>query len=65
MITMRLYRVERDGFRKLWIDQAETNAKASDGTTLKITLSDAGAPQVEVKADFLRVTVRRPSADNE
>ena len=62
MITMRLYRLERDGFRKLWIDQAEKNAKAEDGTTLKVTLSDQGAPQVEVKADFVRITVRRPDS---
>jgi len=62
MITMRLYRIEHDGFRLLRINQAEKDAKAEDGTELKISLGDSGVvPQVEIRDDFVRVTVRRPS----
>jgi puromycin-sensitive aminopeptidase len=65
MITMRLYRIERDGFRLVRINQAENEAKAEDGTELKISLSDSGVvPQVEIKDDFVRVTVRRPGASS-
>ncbi len=59
LITMRLYRVSRDGFRLLWINQAEKDADPNDGTSLKLGLSDLGDPQVEIKDDFVRVTVRR------
>jgi hypothetical protein len=59
MITMRMYRVNRDGFRLLWIDQAEADADPKDGTTIRIGLADVGDPQVEIKDDFVRVTVRR------
>jgi hypothetical protein len=61
LITMRLYRVSRDGFGLLWINQAEKEADPTDGTTLKIGLSDLGDPLVEVKDDFVRVTVHRPN----
>jgi hypothetical protein len=61
MITMRLYRVEREGFRLVRINQAEKDAKPEDGTELKISLTDAGGPDVEIKDDYVRVTVRRPS----
>ena len=61
MITMRLYRVEREGFRLVRINQAEKDAKPEDGTELKISLSDSGGPDVEIKDDYVRVTVRRPS----
>jgi puromycin-sensitive aminopeptidase len=60
MITMRLYRVEREGFRLVRINQAEKDAKAEDGTELKISLADSGGPDVEIKDDYVRVTVRRP-----
>jgi len=62
MITMRLYKVDREGFRLVRINQAEKNAKPEDGTELKISLTDLGPPQVEIKDDFVRVTVRRPDA---
>jgi puromycin-sensitive aminopeptidase len=62
MITMRLYKIEREGFRLVRINQAEKDAKAEDGSELKISLSDLGPPQVEIKDDFVRITVRRPSA---
>jgi hypothetical protein len=62
MITMRLYRIDREGFRLVRINQAETDAKPEDGTELKISLSDLGPPQVEIKDDFVRITARRPSA---
>ena len=62
MITMRLYKVDREGFRLVRINQAEKDAKPEDGTELKISLTDLGPPQVEIKDDFVRVTVRRPSA---
>jgi hypothetical protein len=62
MITMRLYKIDREGFRLVRINQAEKDAKAEDGSELKISLSDLGPPQVEIKDDFVRITVRRPSA---
>jgi puromycin-sensitive aminopeptidase len=62
MITMRLYRVDREGFRLVRINQAEKDAKAEDGTELKISLADAGGPDVEIKDDYVRVTVRRPES---
>jgi hypothetical protein len=61
LITMRVYRVRRDGFRLLWIDQAEKDANPKDGTSLKIGLADLGDPIVEIKDDFVRVTVHRPA----
>ncbi|HSY37925.1 MAG TPA: M1 family metallopeptidase, partial [Polyangia bacterium] len=61
MITMRLYRVDREGFRLVRINQAEKDAKPEDGTELKISLTDSGGPDVEIKDDYVRVTVRRPS----
>jgi hypothetical protein len=60
MITMRLYRIDREGFRLVRINQAETDAKPEDGTELKISLTDSGGPDVEIKDDYVRVTVRRP-----
>jgi hypothetical protein len=62
LITMRLYRVSREGFGLLWINQAEKDADPKDGTTLKIGVSDLGDPLVEIKDDYVRVTVHRPSA---
>lgn len=62
LITMRLYRVSRDGFRLLWINQAEKDADPKDGTSLKIGLGDLGDPLVEIKDDFVRITVRRSTA---
>jgi hypothetical protein len=56
MITMPFYGVRHDGFRQLWIkkdDQA--------GTSIRVVLADAGEPQVEIKDEFVRVTVRRPA----
>jgi hypothetical protein len=61
LITMRVYRVGRDGFRLLWINQAEKDADPKDGTSLKLGLSDLGDPLVEIKDDFVRVTVHRQS----
>jgi hypothetical protein len=63
LITMRLYRVSRDGFGLLWINQAEKDPDPTDGTSLKIGLSDLGDPLVEIKDDFVRVTVHRPNAE--
>ncbi len=62
MITMRLYKIDREGFRLVRINQSEKDAKAEDGSELKISLSDLGPPEVEIKDDFVRITVRRPSA---
>jgi hypothetical protein len=59
LITMRVYRVNRDGFRLLWINQAEKDADPKDGSSLKLGLSDLGDPLVEIKDDFVRVTVHR------
>jgi puromycin-sensitive aminopeptidase len=62
MITMRLYKIGREGFRLVRINQDEKDAKPEDGSELKVSLSDLGPPQVEIKDDFVRITVRRPSA---
>jgi hypothetical protein len=59
---MRLYKIEREGFRLVRINQDEKDAKPEDGSELKVSLSDLGPPQVEIKDDFVRITVRRPSA---
>jgi len=62
MITMKLYRLKREGFRQLWVYQNETNPKPQDGTVLKVIVNDPGPPEVEIRDDFVRVTIRRPSA---
>jgi hypothetical protein len=54
MITMRYYRIKHDGFHQLWIKQED-----AEGTTLRVVLDAAYDPQVEIKDDFVRVTVRR------
>ncbi|HZL20338.1 MAG TPA: hypothetical protein VFG23_21575, partial [Polyangia bacterium] len=59
LITMRVYRVNRGGFRLLWINQAEKDPDPKDGSSLKLGLSDLGDPLVEIKDDFVRVTVHR------
>jgi hypothetical protein len=55
MITMEFYGIKRDGFRQLWIKKDDA------GTSLRIVLGDASDPQVEIKDEFVRVTVRRPT----
>jgi puromycin-sensitive aminopeptidase len=62
LITMKLYRLKRHGFRQLWIYQNEADAKPEDGTVLKVIVTDPGPPEVEIRDDFVRVTIRRPSA---
>jgi hypothetical protein len=57
MITMPFYSVKHDGFRQLWIKKEDET-----GTTLRIVLGEASDPQVEIKDDFVRVTIRRPAA---
>jgi hypothetical protein len=59
---MKLYKIDREGFRLVRINQDEKDAKPEDGTEIKVSLTDLGPPQVEVKDDYLKVTVRRPSA---
>jgi hypothetical protein len=54
LITMRFYKLKRGGFRQLWIKQ-----ESAGGTSLKLVLGDATEPQVELKEEFVRVTVRR------
>jgi hypothetical protein len=56
MITMPFYSVKRDGFRQLWIKKEDES-----GTTLRIVLGEASDPQVEIRDDFVRVTIRRPA----
>jgi hypothetical protein len=56
MITMRFYKIRREGFRQLWIKQEDGVA----GATLRVVLDEGSDPQVEIKDDFVRVTVRRP-----
>jgi hypothetical protein len=54
MITMPFYSVKHDGFRQLWIKKDEES-----GTSIRVVLGDASDPQVEIKDEFVRVTVRR------
>jgi len=56
MITMPFYGVRHDGFSQLWIKKDE-----QAGTTIRVVLSEAGDPHVEIKDEFVRVTVRRPA----
>ena len=62
LITMKLYRLKKHGFRQLWIYQNETDAKAEDGTVLKVIVTDPGPPEVELRDEFVRVTIRDPAA---
>jgi hypothetical protein len=62
MITMRLYNLKRDGFKQLWVYQEEVNAKAADGTTLKVVFTDPVDPVVDIKDDYVRITIHRPEA---
>jgi hypothetical protein len=65
MVTMRVYNLKHPSFKKLWIDQDEANAQAQDGTKLRLILSQAFDPQVEITDDFVRVTIRRPQPADE
>jgi hypothetical protein len=58
--TMRFYRLNREGFLSLWVDQAETNARPKDGSKLKIVLAVRAEPQVEMGEGFVRATILRP-----
>jgi hypothetical protein len=53
---MRFYKIRREGLSNLWIKQDE-----SEGTTLKLMLNEATSPTVEIKDDFVRITVRKPA----
>jgi hypothetical protein len=57
MITMPFYNLKRDGYRQLWIKKDEE----SGATVLRIVLGDVSEPQADIKDDYVRVTVRRPS----
>jgi hypothetical protein len=54
MITMPFYSVKHDGFRTLWIKKDD-----EAGTSIRVVLGDGSDPQVEIKDDFVRITVRR------
>ncbi len=56
LITMRFYKIRREGLSNLWIKQDE-----GEGTTLKLLLNEATSPTVEIKDDFVRITVRKPA----
>jgi hypothetical protein len=58
MITMQYYRIKHDGFRQLWIKQEE-----GKGTSLRVVLEHSVDPTVEIKDDFVRVTIRRPDEE--
>jgi hypothetical protein len=57
MITMPFYNIRHDGFRQLWIKKDDDTA----ATTIRIVLGENVDPQVEIKDDFVRVTIRRPT----
>jgi hypothetical protein len=59
--TMHFYKLNRDGFSVLWTDQEETNAKAADGTKLRLVFAQHSVPDVEIRDDFVRVTIARPA----
>jgi hypothetical protein len=56
MITMPFYNIRHDGFRQLWIKKDDQTGL----TTIRVVLGEATDPQVEIKDEFVRVTVRRP-----
>jgi hypothetical protein len=56
MITMPFYSIRHDGFRQLWIKKDDQTG----ATTIRVVLGEATDPQVEIKDEFVRVTVRRP-----
>jgi hypothetical protein len=56
MITMPFYNIRHDGFRQLWIKKDDQTG----ATTIRVVLGEATDPQVEIKDEFVRVTVRRP-----
>jgi hypothetical protein len=55
MITMPFYNVRHDGFRQVWIKKDDET-----GTSIRVVLGEVVEPQVEIKDDFVRVTIRRP-----
>jgi hypothetical protein len=57
--TLRYYRLKRQGFLALWVDQAEKNARPSDGTKLRVILAGGIDPEVELRDDFVRVSLAR------
>jgi hypothetical protein len=56
LITMRFYKIKREGFGNLWIKQED-----GEGTTLKLMLNEATTPQVEIKDEYIRINVRKPA----
>jgi hypothetical protein len=56
LITMRFYKIKREGFGNLWIKQEE-----GEGTTVKLMLNEATTPQVEIKDEYIRINVRKPA----
>jgi hypothetical protein len=58
--TLHFNKLNKEGFATLWIDQAETNAKASDGTRLRLVFAEHAVPEVELRDEFVRVTIARP-----
>jgi hypothetical protein len=58
--TLHFNKLNKEGFATLWIDQEETNAKASDGTKLRLVFAEHAVPEVELRDEFLRVTIARP-----
>jgi hypothetical protein len=58
LITMRFYRIKRDGFRTLWLKHDD-----NEGTTLRLMMGEVSDPQVDIKDDYVRITIRKPAAD--
>jgi hypothetical protein len=54
LITMRFYKIKREGFGNLWIKQED-----GEGTTVKLMLGDATAPQVEIHDEYIRINVKK------
>lgn len=64
LATLRFYK-GKDGFKQLWVEQEEKTVDPEKGTTLKIVLHESVGPKVEIKDEFVRVTIPRrhpPSA---
>lgn len=60
--TLHFNKVHRDGFSVLWIDQAESNPRAADGTKLRLVFNQHAVPDIEIRDEFVRVTIARQLA---
>jgi hypothetical protein len=60
--TLHFNKLHRDGFSVLWVDQAEANPRAADGTKLRLVFNQHAVPDIEIRDEFVRVTIARQVA---